>query len=59
MIWYQVLLLNINSIQTDLIWSIDGTLTGTIPMGQGGPESNGNDRVLRTLPRASELDCHH
>ena len=28
------------------VWPIDGTLTGTTTLGQGGPGSNGNEGVL-------------
>ena len=31
------------------IWSIDATLTGTTTLGQSGPESSDNERVLHIL----------
>ena len=31
------------------IWTIDGILTGTTPLGQSEPGGNGSDEVLHTL----------
>ena len=41
------------------IWPIDRTLTGTTTLGQSGPESNGNDRLHSTFPKAPGLEPHH
>ena len=35
-----------------LIWLIDGTLTGTTPVGWNGPKGNGNKGVVH-IPQSS------
>ena len=39
------------STQFSSIWPIDRTLSGTTTLGQSGPGSDGNERVLRISPK--------
>ena len=48
---FQILLYHTNS----SIWPIDGTLTGTMTLGQSEPGSNSNERVLQ-FSKAPELE---
>ena len=47
-----------NEILNRSIWSIDGTLTGTITLGQNGPKSNGNNEVLHSLQTPKQEPYH-
>ena len=40
------------------IWPIDGTLTGTTTLGQGGTKSNGNDKIFHIL-KTPRLVLHY
>ena len=39
-------------------WAIDGILTGTVTLGQSGPESNGNEVALH-IPQTLRQEPHH
>ena len=56
-IWYQVFSSNTSNLQTDLIWLIDRSLTGTTTLGKSKPESNGNEGVLY-IPQNTKTGCN-
>ena len=44
---------------TNRVSYLDGSLTGTTALGQGGPWCNSNEKILHTPQSSPELEYHH